>query len=231
MLNHTQNRDFKLPRMFNISGAYFSPDDGDIEVELIDALGTVVANTYWSWDEPGDWVLPASNFQIEEGAYVLDLFLNVKFTAQGELHHFSDHLRVIRFKPITVTPNALRLMLGANAEEMPDETFDVYGAYVEISERIGSDLFADLTKARVANRLITLKTLLSQIPTLQLRLMQSRAVDDHKFTRAKINYDQLKGELLSEYETLLGTEFGYQEILEAEPLLTVVSRTDPYSGA
>lgn len=230
MINHTQNRDFKLPRMFEINGAFFAPDADDVELELLSAEGVVITQGFWGFDESDDWIIPASFFTVAPEVYSTDLFLQVKFIANGELHLFSDHLRVIRFKPITVTANALRLALGANAEEMPDETFDIYGAYVEISERIGRDLFADLTKSRVSNRLITLKCLLSQIPTLQLRLMQSRAVDDHKFTRAKVNYDQLKGDLLSEYETLLGTEFGFEEPIDAEPLLTIIGRTDPFAG-
>lgn len=231
MKNHFQKRDYKLPTEFEVEGIFYRPtDDDDMQVQIVDAEEMVLFDESFDPNDPDEWLIPGDSLELEPDELAKDVFLTVSFVVGEEPLLYQQHFRIIRQKPITVTPNALRATVGANIDELPSEVLDIYGSYLDISERIGDDLFADPKKVRVANRLIHLYCLLQQLPTLQMRLLHSRAVDDHKFTRDRIDYDKLNDTLMREYETLLAQEFGYSEQVADEPLVTIVSRDDPFGG-
>lgn len=228
MRDHIVGRPLFLGPEFELMGLYLTPA-GDIEVEVMTADGTVV-HTYVLVLGSTGFILPSDHLTLD----IMDLskvfFLNIRFLSGTSPVEFTEPVRVIRFKPITVSADQIRQFLGASSEEVTDQSLDIYGSYLELSSLLGRDLFSDLSFLTKANRLLLLHVLLKQLPTLPIKLINSRAVDDHKTVRNKIDFDRLQGQLQNEYDSLLYTDFGLTSDLIEEPLLTVVSLTDPYSG-
>lgn len=221
----------KLPKEFLVNDQFFTPDPAeDLYVELRDVSGaTLGSRIYLDLAEP-DWLVPASNFSLAVDELSKFLFMEVTFITDGQQITWSSPVRVVRFKPITVTPLQVRNLLGASNEELPDSVFDVYAGYLEVSEILNADLFSDVTKVVHANKALLLHVAITQIPTLPLRLLKTREVDDHKMTRQSIDYVTLQGELYAQFRSLLVNHFNYVPVDDYEPLLTVVSVTDPLTG-
>lgn len=221
----------KLPKEFLVNDQFFTPDPAeDLYVELRDVSGaTLGSRIYLDLAEP-DWFVPASNFSLAVDELSKFLFMEVTFITDGQQITWSSPVRVVRFKPITVTPLQVRNLLGASNEELPDSVFDVYAGYLEVSEILNADLFSDVTKVVHANKALLLHVAITQIPTLPLRLLKTREVDDHKMTRQSIDYVTLQGELYAQFRSLLVNHFNYVPVDDYEPLLTVVPVTDPLTG-
>lgn len=221
----------KLPKEFLVNDQFFTPDPAeDLYVELRDVSGvTLGSRIYLDLAEP-DWLVPASNFSLAVDELSKFLFMEVTFITDGQQITWSSPVRVVRFKPITVTPLQVRNLLGASNEELPDSVFDVYAGYLEVSEILNGDLFSDVTKVVHANKALLLHVAITQIPTLPLRLLKTREVDDHKMTRQSIDYVTLQGELYAQFLSILVKHFNYVPLDDYEPLLTVVPVTDPLTG-
>ncbi len=221
----------KLPKEFTVNDEFYAPDPAeDLYVVLRDVSGAALGNkVYLDLAEP-DWLVPASNFSLDANELSKFLFMEVTFVSKGQQINWSSPVRVVRFKPITVTPLQVRNLLGASNEELPDSVFDIYAGYLEVSEILNQDLFTDVSKVSHANKALLLHVAISQIPTLPLRLLKTREVDDHKMTRQSIDYVTLQGELYANFRSLLVNHFNYVPVDDYEPLLTVVSVTDPLTG-
>lgn len=228
MINHVASRPLKLPKEYLIGDEYLAPTD-TVSVSILDATGSVVGNHFID-QESGVYQVPSTHLGLADMELAKSLFLQISFTLEDIDYEFMQAIRVIRFKPITVTVSQVRSQFGASIEEMPDSGFDIYGSYLELCEKLGADIFSDSTKLQKANRLILLHTLIKELPTLSVRLLNSRSVDDHKFTRNRFNVTEVGAHLKSEYELLMISDFSKETELVDEPLLTIVDRTDPFSG-
>lgn len=228
MINHIAGRVLKLPKEYLVDDLYLTPTD-EIIVEILDATGNVLGSHSIDPDN-GVYTVPNTHLGLAGMELAKSIFVQLSFTIDDNDYQIMQIVRVIRFKPITVTPNQLRLQVGATIEEMPDAGFDIYGSYLELCERVGSDIFLDPTKLAKANRLIFLHCLIKELPTLSLRLMRSRAVDDHKFQRNRVDLNEVGNQLKSEFELLLVSDFNQVVERIDEPLLTIVQRSDPFLG-
>ena len=229
MLNHLTSRDLKLPKEYLVQDEYLMPT-GDLTVTILDIAGTVV-NQHIISPQNQMYMVPSTSFGLADMELAKPLFIQISFTIEAMDYQVMQPIRVIRFRPITIQPSDIRSQLGASVEEMPDSGFDIYGSYLELCDKVGADIFSSPAKLLKANRLLLLHILIKELPTLSLRLLNSRSVDDHKFTRNKINVDEIGNQLKSEYELLLTSEFSVVSELIEEPLLTIVQRSDPYTGA
>lgn len=228
MINHVTGKALKLPKEYLVADEYLVPTD-TVGVTILDITGNVIGNHFIDADN-GVYMVPSTHFGLAGMELAKPLFLQISFTIDDIDHEVMQPLRVIRFKPITVTPKDVRSQVGATLEEMPDSGFDIYGSYLELCEKLGADLFADSQKLLKANRLLLLHVLIKELPTLSLRLLNSRSIDDHKFTRNRINIEEIGNQLKSEYELLMVSEFSQVSELIEEPLLTIVNRSDPFTG-
>lgn len=228
MLNHITGRALKLPKEYLVADEYLMPT-GDVTVTILGITGDVVGE-HIIQPQNSVYMVPSTHFGLAGMELAKPLFLQISFTIDDIDHEVMQPLRVIRFKPITVTPKDVRSQVGATLEEMPDSGFDIYGSYLELCEKLGADLFADSQKLLKANRLLLLHVLIKELPTLSLRLLNSRSIDDHKFTRNRINIEEIGNQLKSEYELLMVSEFSQVSELIEEPLLTIVNRSDPFTG-
>lgn len=228
MLNHITGRDLKLPKEYLVADEYLMPT-GDVTVTILGITGDVVGE-HIIQPQNNVYMVPSTHFGLAGMELAKPLFLQISFTIDDIDHEVMQPLRVIRFKPITVTPKDVRSQVGATLEEMPDSGFDIYGSYLELCEKLGADIFADSQKLLKANRLLLLHVLIKELPTLSLRLLNSRSIDDHKFTRNRINIEEIGNQLKSEYELLMISEFSQVSELIEEPLLTIVNRSDPFTG-
>lgn len=217
-----------LPSEFELSGRFIQPT-GPITVEVLGLDGSVF-DTYALDLGPTGYAVPLDHLTLEQTDLAKVFFLQIEMVSDSETIKTMVPVRIVRFKPITVSAEQIRQALGANFEEIPDSSLDIYGAYLELSATLSEDLFSDITRMSKANRLIQLHVMLKQLPTLPIKLLNSRSVDDHKFTRNKIDFEMLKGQLQAEYDSLIYTDFGLTSDLIEEPLLTVVTLTDPFLG-
>lgn len=229
MKNSVVGKSILLPKEFLVDDQYHIPTD-TLTVSILNTNGEIIG-THNIDQESGVYLLPPRHLTIPVDELSADYFLNFRFTIEDITYELMEPVRITRFKPITVTPSLIRNQVGATIEEMPDSSFDIYGSYLEVCQRVGSDIFTLPTKVLKANRLILLYSLLKELPTLSMRLLQSRAVDDHKYSRNKINIKAIQEMITAEYETLLAVEFELVEPMIEEPLLTVVQRSDPFTGA
>ena len=228
MINHVTGKALKLPKEYLVADEYLVPTD-TVVVTILDITGNVIGNHFIDADN-GVYMVPSTHFGLADMELAKPLFLQISFTIDDIDHEVMQPLRIIRFKPITVTPNDVRSQVGATLEEMPDSGFDIYGSYLELCEKLGADLFADSQKLLKANRLLLLHVLIKELPTLSLRLLNSRSIDDHKFTRNRINIEEIGNQLRAEYELLMISDFSKESELINEPLLTIVNRSDPFTG-
>lgn len=228
MINHVTGRDLKLPKEYLVADEYLMPT-GEVTVTILGITGDVVGE-HIIQPQNSVYMVPSTHFGLAGMELAKQLFLQISFTIDDIDHEVMQPLRIIRFKPITVTPKDVRSQVGATLEEMPDSGFDIYGSYLELCEKLGADLFADSQKLLKANRLLLLHVLIKELPTLSLRLLNSRSIDDHKFTRNRINIEEIGNQLKSEYELLMVSEFSQVSELIEEPLLTIVNRSDPFTG-
>jgi hypothetical protein len=228
MITHIPTKALKLPKEYLVADEYLVPT-GPIIVTILDLLGDVVGSH--TIDQlNGVYLLPNTHLGLVGPELAKSFFLQINFTIDDIDYEVIESLRVIRFKPITVTTTQVRSQVGASIEEMPDASIDIYGSYLELCEKLNADIFSDPSKLLKSNRLILLHTLIKELPTLSLRLLSSRAVDDHKFTRNRINIKEVSAQLNSEYELLLVSDFNKLAEIIDEPLLTIVQRSDPFSG-
>lgn len=229
MINHIAKKPFKLPKEYLIADEYLTPND-TVHVVIMDVSGDVVGNHYLD-AENGVYTVPSTHLDLAGMELAKSLFLMINFTIDDIDYEHSLAIRVTRFKPITVTTSQIRSQVGATHEEMPDSGFDIYGSYLELCQKLEMDIFSDPSKMMKSNRLILLHCLIKELPTLSLRLLNSRSVDDHKFTRNRINITEIGNQLKSEYELLMISEFSKTIEQIDEPLITIVQRSDPFLGA
>lgn len=231
MQNHLINRDYRLPREFEIAGKFYAPTTGILAVSLINQDGTVLHSDDLPANNPSLWFVSGDVFTLDQTERLKLIFLNVEFMSDEGPKTYAQSFRLIKFKPITITPERVLAEIGAERDEVDIGLIDPYMAYCELTEKLGMDLFDDPKKAPEANQAILAQLVLNLLPTLALKLKASQAIDDYKFTRNPLNITQLTDSFASRLFKILSTHFGYEDTTSYEPLITFATRTDIITGA
>lgn len=230
MQNHLINRDYRLPKEFEVAGKYYAPTSGFLTLNLISQDGTVLHTDDLPANNPSLWVIAGDIFTLDNTERFKYVFLTVEFTSNNENVIYQESFRVIRFKPITVTPARVLAELGDTGNEIDTGLIDSYQAYCDLSEKIGTDLFADPRKSPEANNAIFAHLVITLIPTLHLKLKSLVAIDDHKTQRFSLDMDALRDHYSSQLFRILRDHFAYEDTTAYEPLLTFATRSDIITG-
>lgn len=230
MLSHFVGRDFRLHQEFEVAGKFYAPTTGVLNLNLVAQDGSQLHSFSLPVTEPLNWVITGNNFSLEIDERFKFVFLTVDFMSEEGPKTWSQTLRLIRFKPITI--NSMRVIqeLGAFEDEIASDLIDPYQAYCDLSDKLGTDLFQDPKKAPEANKAILAHIVLQLLPTLSLKLKASHAIDDQKFSRQRVDTAALTEHYSVMLFRTLADHFGYEDTTAYEPLITMVSRTDPFTG-
>lgn len=230
MQNHLMSRDYRLPKEFEVAGKFYVPTTGYLTINLIDQTGSVLYSDDLPANNPSAWVIAGDIFTLDATERFKQVFLDVQFQSENSTHIYSESFRVIRFKPITVTPSRVVAELGDTGNEIDLSLIDVYQAYVDLSDKIGADLFADSRKSPEANKAIFAQLVLTLLPTLQFKLKALVAIDDHKIQRLQLDFDALRDHYSVQLNRVLIDHFGYEDRTAYEPLITFATRGDIITG-
>jgi hypothetical protein len=214
---------------FVINDEQFTPDSGVVRVRLKARNGEVFYDDSPAFD--AHIVIPASEFGTlldNEPNKMFTLILN--FQSEGRSRVFRDFIRLEKHTFIFVTPDNVRASLGVSASELPDSDVDLYSRYYAINESLGIDILAEQYNPTDANELILYEEALRQTLFLELKLLKSFSIDDIRKTRlANFDFEALR----QRFEGLvreLRTKFVPEQASPIIPLLTIVARTDPFTG-
>ncbi len=230
MQSHFVGRDFRLHQEFEVSGKFYAPTTGVLNLSLTSHDGSELHSSSLPVSDPLNWIITGNNFSLDASERFKFVFLSVDFQSDEGPKTWHQTLRLIRFKPITI--NAARVLqeLGAFEDEISPDLIDTYQAYCDLSDKVGADLFQDPKKAPEANRAILAHIALQLLPTLSLKLKASHAIDDQKFSRQRLDIAALTEHYSVILFRTLADHFGYEDTTAYEPLITIVSRTDPFTG-
>lgn len=228
MINLKEGAELEL-KDFYIQGRYLTPDAGNVAVVVYNDQGVEEYSSVGSFDAPYHILAGELMFTSLDAAYEF-FTIKVTFQSNGRSHTFKDIIRLQRDPMIYTDENAVRNLLGASEKELPNEEIDIYGAFAELSVEIGIDFISDNSNIKNANDLITYHEALKQLDSLELKLLKSDEFDDIRQARlAKFNYEAMKARLTNVY-IRLKNNFAEEFVVGDNPLLTVVTRTDPFLG-
>jgi hypothetical protein len=215
---------------FVINDEEFTPDAGVVRVRLRNREGVVTYDDSPAFDNY--IVIPESEFGVipaEDANVMFSLILD--FQSEGRDRVIREFIRVEKHTFIFVTPENVRAVLGVTENELPDNDIDLYSRYYAINQSLGVDVLDAAYDAKDGNELILYEEALRQTLFLELKLLKSFNIDDIRKSRlGTFDFQALR----DRFETLireLRVKFNEEEVLPTTPLLSVVARTDPFSGA
>lgn len=160
--------------------------------------------------------VPAAFNTKADGALFAMNIVEVSFNYNKKPYVVRQNYRVVDFYNFTATADDVRNFYGLNSGELPDESVDLVETYLQLLKKHGQTFIDCLNSGSVgnfrANRLITLKTVVSIFPSLRLRANQEENDGSSKFLRyMKFNWQELLDSALSEIEDLENNLAGEEE--------------------
>jgi len=230
MINLKEGAELEL-KDFEIQGRFLTPDASNVAVVVYNDQGVEAYSKVFSFDPAYYYVMAGELlFASLDAAYEF-FTIKVTFQSNGKSHTFKDIIRLQRDPMIYTDENSVRTILGASEKELPNEEIDIYGAYAELSVDLGISFISNNSNIKNANDLITYHEALKQLDSLELKLLKSDEFDDIRQARlAKFDYVGMKARLTNVYIRLLNN-FTEEFVVGDSPLLTVVTRTDPFLGS
>lgn len=237
------NEDVLLPIQFQVDGQFVVPDadsvtltvrnDAGVKFTGFDGLPVAVTlnNVLVT--------LPASINTLADGVLFGTRYVRIVFTSGGNSHSINLNYRIHHFLPILINESAVRGVVGADYEELPDEDIDIYGAYFDLLREHGAVISTALTAqdqaAISANRAITLKAALLAYPSLQTKLAKVEQENNTKRERMDVSFELLKMEITSALASEIATInslVGGTTSSTVVPILQLISpTTDTITGS
>lgn len=221
-----------------VGGVPTQPDAGSATFSVRDQSGEVIADLgHKALAVPGTTasiVVPAVANQLAEGSDTESRFVTLSYVAAGQSRQQRASYSLHRFLPLEADCNAVRSLLGVAADELPDDDIELIPAYFELIEANGDTLAsaftATNTKRGFANRALTALAALDAIPSLQLRITQSRQNENASFSRfASVNFERLRQDLRAELSDALNGVTS-NTTLVIPTLFLVSTPTDPVTN-
>jgi hypothetical protein len=127
-------------------------------------------------------------------------FVTVAFKVAGQTRQQQASYGLYPFLPIEANEDAVRAMMGVSPEELPDEDIEIVPSYFHMRDQYGTDFTDAFTtggpKRTAANRALAAHAALNTLSSLQLRLVQSKQVENQQFSRwATVDFAKLKIDL------------------------------------
>ncbi|MBL4705474.1 MAG: hypothetical protein JKY54_13205 [Flavobacteriales bacterium] len=203
---------------------YLTPESGSLKVELKDIFGNEILSLV---DQAYPFELTADQFVIPDGQTSKDFRLKISFTVEGLVYTLNSRIKVEKVLPVSFDKSDVINELNAR-DHIDESIVDIHLAYHQVNNEIETELFSDTSMYIWDNRLVYLRTLINLLPTYELKVLQTKRVDDHSETRFKANLKDIKLSFESEYYKILADNYGYSA--EIDTLVSVVETTDIITG-
>jgi hypothetical protein len=160
-------------------------------------------------------------------------YLIVQFDYNGRRYYTRADYRLTDFLLHSVTPDAVRGLLGVTDRELADETIDLVKAYYDTSDIVSvSTSFATALQDNpiAANDAIACSAALNAIPSLQLAIAGEEGTDSSNYKRITgIDFDKLANHLALRFAQATQNLTG---VTGSDTTLAVFATpTDPITGA
>jgi len=222
-----QGENFKLSVPLRVGDVLYTPDSGLVELTLRDSLGTEVTSLSYAFDV-WDFVIAPEHLTVASDEAFSNKYLHVLFQSEGLAITTRVLIEVVPFLPLIYTPQDVIELLGVTEQEISLASINLYHAYHGVMTEVEQPLFEELKYHLEDNRLILYKAALDQMPTIEMKALQTHKVDDHSAVRAKLNFPRLRQNLQAEYDKLRAVRFGFE--YDVDPFLEVVTTTDIIVG-
>lgn len=215
--------DYTIDSEIELNDTLYAADTGSVSVSIRDCLGQEVHSQS---GETLPLVLSGAHFNIEVGHSELYQVI-LGFTVSGKAYKKFISIKVVFPISFGFSDDDVRAFLGVNNTETESLYLDKYEALRLVEEDLEKAIFKDKTVYKKESRLVFLKLILMNIPTLKLRLKKSVKVDDYSESRFDLNIDEVEQRVRSEYNRIKQA-FGFS--YDTEPLLVLGTPTDVVTG-
>jgi hypothetical protein len=218
------------------------PDAGTASGTVRDPAGTILPGLdHVPLDVPGttiSLVVPAAQNLLASGADSEARYVTFIYRVNGQSHQQTLAYALYPFLPLETNEDAVRAVMGLSVDELPDDDIEIIPAWFNLRDEYGTDFTNAFTmtgpRRTAANRVLAARAALNTLPSLQLRLVQSRQVENAQFSRWDwIDFDRLKSDLvgvLSSNLQLLSTSLALT-LATQQTFFTVSHPVDPLTNA
>lgn len=229
---------------FMVDGQPVIPDADSITFTAWDNAGEIIRQVPWVQPVEAvptqiEVVLETDLGNIPADAQFESRYVRADFKWESKPYFVKTNYRLYRMVPMTVEPQTVRSIIGADYEELPDYSIDLVEAYFYLSMAFNTGVLrAALARADkialVANDAIALQAAVTVLPSLQSRLLKADKIDNAGFTRFTVDFEKLEADLKRKLlEAINAIVLDATGTLPATPTVTlfyVNSQTDRLTG-
>jgi hypothetical protein len=187
-----------------VGGVPSQPDPGTVTFTVRDQNGVAIPGlNNQPVNVPGTTAsisVPAASNMLADGAESESRFVTLAYIASGQSRQLRTSYSLHAFLPIEASCDAVRSLVGVSSDELPDDDIALVLSYFDLVAEEG-DTFKDAFLAKnqtraAANRALALRAALEAVPSLQLRIFQSRQSENSSFSRfGAVDWERLKLDL------------------------------------
>lgn len=220
---------------FMVDGEFVIPDAGSVKLSLRDHTGLLLLNRV-AMPDPSSTTqvvqITANYNTVNSGEYQAR-FGTLDFTYEGKPLQAKFQYNLCSFIPLQVTENDVRALFGAEYNELPDESIDLYRAYFDLVGEYGSS-FSDAlssTESLHANQAVSCKAALNVMSSAQGRMLVRERNDTSEFQRGKLDFDRLRKDVEALMNSALSNISALSYDLSTYALFVVTTPTDAITGS
>lgn len=223
-----------------VNGVPSQPDEGTVTFSVRNQSGQVIAGlNQQPITVPGTTAsirVPADANALADGSDTESRFVTLSYIAGGQSRQQRAAYSLHPFLPIEASEDAVRSLLGISSDELPDDDIELVPAYYDLLAENG-DVFRDaFTSTNMlrghANRALAARAALDSVPSLQLRIFQSRTSENSSFGRfAAVDFERLKSDLRDQLAAALKSVTAPTTSVVIPTLFVVSSPTDVVTNA
>lgn len=222
-----------------VNGVPTQPDAGTISFSVRDQSGAVIAGLD---KQPLAVLGTTASISVPEDANTLatsaepeSRFLTLSYLAGGQSRQQRAAYSLHPFLPLQASADDVRSMLGVAADELSDDDIELVGAYYDLvavqGETFREAFTASSSLRMAANSALAAQAALDAIPSLQLRIFQSRTSENSTFARfVAVDFEKLRADLRDAQKAKLDTAMATSDSTIPN-FFTVSSPTDPVTNS
>ncbi len=136
-------------------------------------------------------------------------FIVLKFTYSDAEHVIEDYYLLRSVVRVPVSPSEVKVALGINPQDLPDDFVDVLAAYDAVADEasslnLPSILASGGSSTRVLIDAIKYQAAVNTANTIEMAMMLSEQADNTVYKRfSNIDFDKLRSRLLGQYKKCL----------------------------
>jgi hypothetical protein len=223
-----------------VNGIPSQPDAGTVSYTVRDQAGQPIPGlNQQPVAVPGTTAsisVPASANQLASGSESESRIVTLSFIAAGQSRQLRTSYSLHAFLPIEASCDAVRSLVGVSVDELPDDDIDLVVSYFDLVAEEGETFRSAFTATNqsrgAANRALALRAALDAVPSLQLRIFQSRQSENSSFSRfTAVDFERLKNDLRDKLAAALKSITAPSVSASIPTLFVVSSPTDSLTNS